>query len=174
MGRDGLQDLGGPHCGGRTASRTGPEVLHWPPVPDPVPGSVLPLGSGSRPSPGLVLYLAPYALSTQHLPPLSRLQGLLLPSWPCLAWSWGASGGWSQPGLGSMPSRWCLPGLGRSGEDNGPSQRPLPPTEEPPGSCPTRPGWRPAAPGWEQLPPASPATGAPAPWAAFVHTTNDA
>lgn len=63
--------------------------------------------------------------------------------WPCPSPGWGAGGRW--PGLGpapeparmgSMPSRQRPPGLGGSGEDNGPLSCRLPPQRGLPGSCP--------------------------------------
>lgn len=73
--------------------------------------------------------------------------------WPCPSPGWGAGGRW--PGLGpapeparmgSMPSRQCPPGLGGSGEDNGPPQLPPSPTEGPPWLLPRPLGWRPPRP----------------------------
>lgn len=46
----------------------------------------------------------------------------------------------SRPRMGSLPSRRCPPGLGGSVEDNGPSQLPRSPTEEPPWLLPRPPG----------------------------------
>ena len=86
--------------------------------------------------------------------------------------SWGADGarqpwGWAACLRGGVRPAW--PG---AGETMGPVSCRLPPRRSLLGSCPARPGWRPAAPGWEQLPPASLATGAPAPRPAFVRTTD--
>lgn len=88
------------------------------------------------PSQALVVPRTPHC-PTRHRPLLSPVQAPPLPSWPCLSRSWGVAGGWQPcPGptrgpaqAGQCASRCCPPGLGRSREDNGPSQLLLSPHE---------------------------------------------
>ena len=82
-----------------------------------------------------------------HLAPSTpQLLGLPLPRGPVcpVAGVRVVAGGRALPGsrprMGSLPSRWCPPGLGGSVEDNGPSQLPRSPTEEPPWLLPHPPG----------------------------------
>lgn len=106
------------HSGERVASRTGPKLTRAPAVPDPVSGSGLPLGSGSRLSPGCRSYpTRPQKASASTVrsagtpPSLVGLAVLELGCW----WRMVARPGPVQgpARLDSMPSRWCLPGLGQ-------------------------------------------------------------
>lgn len=161
---------------GGGGSRTGFKLLHPPRAQTPptwLRASPLQLGHLAKPW----LHPAPSAPPRSTCLGCPRSRGC--PSLAArLSQSWGAGSGW-QPGLaleparlGSVPSRQCPPGLGGSGEDNGPSQPPRSPTEEPPWLPPRPLGLAAAAPGREQLPPASPATGAPAPRPPFVHAAD--
>lgn len=89
-------------------------------------GSVLPLGSGSRPSPSCTSDPTP-----PHKAPASTVPspGAAPPWWPCGACGWGADGRWRPRGWAA-----CLHGGARPArqarEDSGPSQLPLSPADE--------------------------------------------
>lgn len=151
-----------------TGCKAPPPCLPDPPSRDPA-GLARGVLRGAEPGPGCTEHHPP---PPEHLP-----QRHPPPPGGCPSPGWGAHGG-LRPGpaleparMGSVPSQQRPPGLGGSREDNGPPQPLLPPTEEPPWLLPRLPpagaGSHRCA-GQEQLPPASPAIGAPAPPPPFV------
>ena len=121
-------------------------MVHLPPVPDPVPGLVLPLGSGSQPSPGCTSYpTLPHKASASTVPcpgAAPPLVALPVPELGCCWWMAAVS----RPRLGASPSRAaCLHGAVRLawagvGKTMGLLSCCFPPTEEPPRLLP-RPPW---------------------------------